>query len=705
MRSGTSGLIGLVLLSAACGGTNPSADTPSAAAAPSKTGTASCHRSRPGVGPTRLGEAREGSTVALVQEGTTTLAYVADADDGLLHTFDVQTGAERAVTGLDGSPSQLLVLHDGRVAVTLRDKNRVQILEPGASVDSPLEPLCTVAVAAEPVALAGTPDDKSIVVTSAWGKRLTSIDAASMTVAFEVPIAREPRAVVVDDDGQRAFVAHVVGAKMSVVDLTTQKHDVREIDLRAKAVERGSQQKIRNGCQGFALAKFVASEDGEASVIKAKSVVAEDDGASPGKAAVLAEKPLIKGQMPKAPPAPKGRVFAPMVTVDPGEVSIRSSGYGGTVAMTPAEAPIVSVVDGAAERALTTSMLADGARHVDECLLPRAAATSPNGSSLFVTCLGIDALLELDARGIDPMRLEKRRWSVPSGPTGVAIDAAGKRAVVWSQFDRELAIVSLDVDPAKVAKPAMTASAKGGAARMPGVVLVAASRKAKSEITPEIAWGRKLFHQIDDDRISRDGRACASCHPDGREDALTWSTPDGPRQTIMLAGRSTATAPFGWNGSHETVKVHLKETFRRLGGAGLPDHPERFDELDALVSYLSAMRGPELAGARIDPDRAKLVSHGKELFFQEAQGCASCHVGGAGTDSSKHDVGSTAQFDSRGGFDTPALRFVSGTAPYFHDGRYSSLEALLLGADGKMGHTLQLSRQDVTALTAYLETL
>jgi cytochrome c peroxidase len=75
------------------------------------------------------------------------------------------------------------------------------------------------------------------------------------------------------------------------------------------------------------------------------------------------------------------------------------------------------------------------------------------------------------------------------------------------------------------------------------------------------------------------------------------------------------------------------------------------------------------------------------------------------THASKHEFGSTAPIEARGGFDTPALRFVSGTAPYFHDGRYATLEELLQGADGKMGHTLQLSRQDVTALAAYLETL
>jgi len=679
MRSGTSGLIGLAVLTAACGitacgGSNPSPGAPTQAGAAPTAAAASCQRARPGTGPTRVANAREGSTVALVQNGGQTLAYVADADDNLLHTIDVNAGTERAVTPLDGAPAQLLVLADGRVAVTLRDKNRVQILEPGASSDDPLAALCAVPVAAEPIGIAASPDDKQIVVTSAWGKRLTALNAASMNVAFEVPIAREPRAVLVDDDGTRAFIAHVVGAKMSVVDLATDKHDVREIDLRAKAVERhfSAAGKLRNGCQGFALAK---------------SVVAEDD-----EPRVAVEKPLIKGQAPrtnKVTPRPKGRVFAPMVTVDPGELNVRSSGYGNSVAMTPTEAPIVSVIDGAAERALTTSVLPDGTRHAGECLLPRAAATNPADGALFVTCLGIDAVLELDARGLDPMRLERRRWSVPSGPTGLALDPGGKRAVVWSQFDRELAVIDL---------------AEGGDSHTP-VTRVATSRKVKSDITPVIAWGRRLFHRTDDPRIARDGRACASCHPDGREDALTWSTPDGPRQTIMLAGRMETTAPYSWMGNHGDLRAHVKETFRRLGGIGLPDSPDSFDELDALVAYLSSMRGPSTEGARVDQAHTHLVGRGKELFFEEAQGCATCHLGGGGTDSVKHDLGTFTPTEGRAGFDTPALRFVAGTAPYFHDGRYTTLEELLAGADGKMGHTLQLSRQDVTALKAYLETL
>ena len=49
--------------------------------------------------------------------------------------------------------------------------------------------------------------------------------------------------------------------------------------------------------------------------------------------------------------------------------------------------------------------------------------------------------------------------------------------------------------------------------------------------------------------------------------------------------------------------------------------------------------------------------------------------------------------------------FVGGTAPYFHDGRYASLRSLLIDADGKMGKTRHLSKDDLDALEAYMRSL
>jgi len=76
--------------------------------------------------------------------------------------------------------------------------------------------------------------------------------------------------------------------------------------------------------------------------------------------------------------------------------------------------------------------------------------------------------------------------------------------------------------------------------------------------------------------ISRDGRACAGCHPEGRDDGVVWHLGAGPRQTPTLVGRLEA-GPFGWLGKHPTLEGNITETISRLGGTGLP--AERVAEL------------------------------------------------------------------------------------------------------------------------------
>jgi cytochrome c peroxidase len=100
------------------------------------------------------------------------------------------------------------------------------------------------------------------------------------------------------------------------------------------------------------------------------------------------------------------------------------------------------------------------------------------------------------------------------------------------------------------------------------------------------------------------------------------------------------------------------------------------------------------------------LARGSIVFHSSDAGCATCH-GQAGhvPDGKRHDVASRAPADTEASFDTPSLRFVGGTAPYFHDGRYASLAELLVQSDGKMGHTAHLSTADLTALEAYLRSL
>ncbi len=674
----------------ACGGKGawsggPSGATPHAApgvVADAK-GSAGC--SAPSAA-AAMAKSASSSTVALARVAGKRVAYVADEDARAILTIDLDTQKQIAETPLDGTPAQVWVASDGRVLATLRDKSELVALA-AAAPEAPLTRLCSVATPAEPIAIASTPDDALVLVASGWGQRLTAFDVRSLAVAFEAKLPREPRSLVVADDGKTAFVSHAVGSIVSAVDLGGPKHESHEIAMR-----------------GFDMGQLRAVKQQRESLRLMRERAATTASGSDGAAPMLSEmekqlqqfergRPTCQGFALAKSAAVSGRIFAPEVVVDPGDLDQRPDGYGDEQA--PTEAPAVAVIDEAARAPLLSSITiarnalqfgrrADARDARPECLLPRAATVDEKTKSLLVTCFGIDAVVAYDATAANPLVAERRRWTVGSGPTGVAVDTEKHRAVVWSQFDRTLSTFAILDDEVVDEKT------------KPLTVQKTAATPLREKLPAEYALGRILFHAAGDARIAADGRACASCHPDGRDDAITWATPEGPRRSIMLAGRATASAPYSWNGNEASLHGHLGNTFERLSGKGV-----RSIELDALVTYISQMPAPPRAAA---PDKAK-ADRGREIFTSREAGCATCHAGASFTDGRNHDVGSKHGADRGASFNTPSLRFVGRTAPYFHDGRYANLRDLLTKSDGKMGHTKHLSNADLEALETYLETL
>src|SRR6185312_16058815 len=130
-------------------------------------------------------------------------------------------------------------------------------------------------------------------------------------------------------------------------------------------------------------------------------------------------------------------------------------------------------------------------------------------------------------------------------------------------------------------------------------------------------------------------------------------------------------------------------------GTGLPK--EQLANLTAFLRH--GLRAPMRAAAGT-PDA--VVARGRELFTSEAVGCSGCHdLAHEASDRRPHDVGSVSKADTTPAFRTPPLLYVGGTAPYFHDGRYATLEALLDDNIDRMGSTSQLSHDDRGALLAF----
>jgi mono/diheme cytochrome c family protein len=589
-----------------------------------------------------------GASVALARIDGALHAYVADEEDHAVLTVDVDGGRIVSRTEVGGVPANVVALDGGRLAVTIRDRARVAILEGAGTNAWPLSEIATVAVATEPVGVALAPDESELVVTSGWGHALSAIDLKERRVRFVKELGREPRAVAVSSDGKRAFVTHAAGPGLSVVDLHP---DAANADAKAKVWNLESQ-------------SFGVGWEGGGGPFKRQS--------AQGFAVAVSSDP-------------KGRVFVPHVGVHTAfgtnpDFGVQITGYGSADAG-PADVFEVAVVDEANGTPLDFEPEFAGdsrdlrVRQVDAnttCLLPRAAVADK--ANVYVACLDTDRIVELDAGSLHPERMPLREWKVPRGPAGLALDSKSERLVVWSSLSRSISTV-------------------GVAENVKGLSLASVMLPAKQPLSAEVARGRELFHS-GEVRISGDGRACASCHPDGRDDGLVWATPDGPRQTPSLAGRVDGTAPYGWTGAAKDLESHVPKTFKRLGGKGLTG-----EDKAALLAYVRVMSPPP---ARGDASEAK-IAKGKTVFHSEGAQCSSCHgVDGELPDGTNHDVKSRASGDIKKAFDTPSLKYVGGTGPWFHDGRYKTMHDLLVKSDGKMGHTKHLSEEELDALEAYL---
>ncbi len=227
----------------------------------------------------------------------------------------------------------------------------------------------------------------------------------------------------------------------------------------------------------------------------------------------------------------------------------------------------------------------------------------------------------------------------------------------------------------------------------------------------DLLIGAELFHTARDARLSTDGwLSCATCHFDGLSDGRVWlGFPDGPRNTPLLYALPE-TVPYNWSGTwDELADVEIK--IRGLAaGMGLIEgdvspplgdpHGGRSDDLDLLTAYLTALQPPA------NPNRAPgwMLTRGREIF--EQQNCADCHVGPAGTNLQRYDVGTGLSELERAGmeFDTPSLRWLWLSAPYFHDGSAPTLHDVFT-LSGAHQLIYDVSPEDIDALVAYLLSL
>ena len=268
---------------------------------------------------------------------------------------------------------------------------------------------------------------------------------------------------------------------------------------------------------------------------------------------------------------------------------------------------------------------------------------------------------------------------------------------------------------------------------------------------PNLRLGQKLFFSADSDDVpvTQDHWvACATCHVEGRSDAVTWLFAQGPRDTPTNAGGMLDTGFLFRTAARSKVQDYWKTIDVEQGGDFAPNGAQKplLDAIAAFVNYaLPAPVPPStdethtITGASL----ASLRTQGEAVFSQV--GCLGCHSGPARTDSGNgnplldlsgpivssstpggvllHDVGTCVtagpwpdvpNIDIDGdprsacAFDTPALRGLVDSAPYLHDGSAATLEDVLpimLQATAPGGPAPTLAPSDQTALVEYLRSL
>ncbi len=202
--------------------------------------------------------------------------------------------------------------------------------------------------------------------------------------------------------------------------------------------------------------------------------------------------------------------------------------------------------------------------------------------------------------------------------------------------------------------------------------------------------GHQVFHAATSGKL-----ACASCHPDGGEDGLTWEFVGlGARRTQSLRGGIMDTAPFHWNGDMTSMDHLMTDVFEGRMAGGRLDR----ERVQALGRWLDTV-------PTIKPSRwhaTEQVERGKTLFEGSATGCITCHKGADFTNGGSFDVG------TGGAFQVPQLHNLAFRAPFMHNGCAKTLADRFGGAcggDDRHGLTSKLSQAQIADLIAYLESL
>ncbi len=317
----------------------------------------------------------------------------------------------------------------------------------------------------------------------------------------------------------------------------------------------------------------------------------------------------------------------------------------------------------------------DNAARLDRAFMADTIALAiRKGTALFVS-RGGSYVLRAAIGNDGSMKLEQNsrgagiRLAVGNIPTGIVMNSSGTRAYINAEVSQTVTTLDLEKNDVMSTFRSADLPPPGSEAHM--ILIGKLAFFTGMGLSPENlvkADVRKIdTHTFRNLASNHNWSSCASCHPGGLADGVTWLFPTGPRQTPALDGTFALKDPndqrvLNWNAVRGSVTDFNNNARNIQGGFGFsidaarkvqipgndkgsvedakivenhgPDHKTKFGNRTGYSDSLNLMTLWVQKGIRT-PNRpstlnAQLVNAGRGLFKVH---CASCHGGAKWTSS------------------------------------------------------------------------
>ena len=540
-------------------------------------------------------------------------------------------------------------------------------------------------------------DGRTIVAANMLNNTVSIVVPTQNRVVAEIPVGRDPRGVAVTPNSSRALVANRLDATLSVIGIPEQQ-SLATIPL------------------GGIWPYGVVTDEREQAYV---SLMGSDEIAVVD---LNAEAEITRFPVPDMP---AGLMLW-------GDFLYVTHFWSGQISLVYLpQARVIQTVSTGNDTGLLQSIEADVSRGL--AYLPQTRLNEHNTALTYDTTafpvVNVVDLRNLSRRRTDRITLDTADRPV-NMPFASALDRFNQRLYIANAGSNDVSVIDLNTGQAR-AHVGVGANPRGILLNRDNSLLyvhnaldgtlttVQTSDFQVASVLPitnlnvpiDVLLGAQFFHSAEDPHLSTDGwLSCATCHFDGLSDGRVWQGfPDGPRNTPLLYALPE-TVPYNWSGTwNEVADAELKIRWLQAGEGlleGTPNpasgspHAGLSPDLDVLTAYLLSLRTPGAAPAQ---DSGSLTRGAEVLVEQE---CGVCHVGLAGTNLQAYDVGTGLSAAERYGaiFDTPSLRWLWLSAPYFHDGSAATLRQVF-ELPGIHQLVYDIPAQDVDALVVYLLSL